>query len=36
MPGANGVDARDHTCRAGGHSNMAWVAVSYGSPHLGK
>ena len=32
----DGVADRDHTCRAGGHSNIVGVTVSSGSPHLGQ
>lgn len=31
MSGHDDVADRDHVCNAGGHSNIAWVAVSSGS-----
>lgn len=36
ISGLDGVVDGDHTCQAGGHSNIAWVTVSFGSPHLGQ
>ena len=30
--GIDGVANKDHACRAGGHSKIAWVTVSSGSP----
>ena len=36
MLGLVAVADRDHTCKAGTHLKMAWVTVSYGSPHLGQ
>lgn len=35
-PGLDGVDAKVQTCRAGGHSKIAWVTDSSSSPHRGQ